>query len=122
MIKKQYKWVVVVAILRVVAVDPVEAAPVDPVKAAPPVEETAAVVFFSKYKLDIWSQREAVLACFHALTQYSEYPKDHKFNIEERNSITLVKISRYLKYKAYGNADATSNDLRTHGQSISLEH
>ena len=52
----------------------------------------------------------------------ADYEADHVFTVEQRNAVQPIKIARYLKFKAYGNADARSSDLPTVGRASSLEH
>ena len=51
-----------------------------------------------------------------------DYAADHVFTVEQRNAVQPIEIARYLKFKAYGNADASSSDLPTVGRASSLEH
>ena len=52
----------------------------------------------------------------------ADYDADHVFTVEQRNAVVPIEIARYLKFKAYGNADASSSDLPTVGRASSLEH
>ena len=52
----------------------------------------------------------------------ADYEADHVFTVEQRNAVQPIEIARYLKFKAYGNADASSSDLPTVGRASSLEH
>ena len=52
----------------------------------------------------------------------ANYEADHIFTVEQRNAVLPIEIARYLKFKAYGNADARSSDLPTVGRASSLEH
>ena len=52
----------------------------------------------------------------------ADYEADHVFTVEQRNAVQPIEIARYLKFKAYGNADARSSDLPTVGRASSLEH
>ena len=54
----------------------------------------------------------------------ADYEVDHvfTFTVEQRNAVQPIEIARYLKFKAYGNADASSSDLPTVGRASSLEH
>ena len=52
----------------------------------------------------------------------ADYDADHVFTVEQRNAVLPIEIARYLKFKAYGNADASSSNLPTVGHASSLEH
>ena len=52
----------------------------------------------------------------------ADYEADHVFTVEQRNVVQPIEIARYLKFTAYGNADASSSDLPTVGRASSLEH
>ena len=52
----------------------------------------------------------------------SDYEADHIFTVQQRNAVLPIEIALYLKFKTYGNPDATSSDLPTVGCAASLEH